>query len=75
MRHVDPNKLPIVLSRKARMDLACASHHEWQANFCRHRALHKLRMGDRIGHRGWMHNAIHEWVQAKRYYREARTNG
>lgn len=75
MRHVDPNKLPIVLSRKARMDLACAAHHQDMARFCRDRARHKLRIGNRLGHRWGMENAIKEWRKAKEYFREARTNG
>lgn len=75
MKHFDPNKLPIVLSRKARMVLACAAHHQDMARFCRDRARHKLRIGDLLGHHWMMQDALREWRKAKEYFREARTNG
>ena len=72
MKHVDPNKLPIVLSRRARADLAAASDKEWRAKFHRDHARHKLHVGDSLGHRWAMQDAIKSWIEAKFYYRRAK---
>lgn len=76
MKHVDPNKLPIVLSRAARLSLAKASDEHWWARYHRDRARHSLRTwGNRSEHRLSMQTALIHWKIAKQAYREARTNG